>query len=81
MSRKFEQFLSAWSRCVSVYWKKDSAQATLSVHDALRSFSIRTFVAFKDNELNTEIIEQLLEAKLFKLRKYRLYFVIFRLNF
>lgn len=44
--------------------RKDSAQATLSVHDALRSFSIRTFVAFKDNDLNTEIIEQLLDAKL-----------------
>lgn len=44
--------------------RKDSAQATLSVHDALRSFSIRTFVAFKDNDLNTETIQQLLEAKL-----------------
>ncbi len=44
--------------------RKDSAQSTLSVHDALRSFSIRTFVAFKDNELNTETIEQLLESKL-----------------
>lgn len=44
--------------------RKDSAQATLSVHDALRSFSIRTFVAFKDNDLNTETIEQLLESKL-----------------
>jgi len=44
--------------------RKDSAQSTLSVHDALRSFSIRTFVAFKDNELNTEIVEKLLEAKL-----------------
>ncbi|MGB5435346.1 MAG: NADP-dependent glyceraldehyde-3-phosphate dehydrogenase [Maribacter sp.] len=44
--------------------RKDSAQSTLSVHDALRSFSIRTFVAFKDNGLNTEIIEKLLEAKL-----------------
>jgi len=44
--------------------RKDSAQATLSVHDALRSFSIRTFVAFKDNELNTDIVENLLEAKL-----------------
>ncbi len=43
--------------------RKDSAQSTLSVHDALRSFSIRTFVAFKDNELNTEVVEQLLEAK------------------
>jgi len=44
--------------------RKDSAQATLSVHDALRSFSIRTFVASKDNELNNEILENLLETKL-----------------
>ncbi|MCK0192138.1 NADP-dependent glyceraldehyde-3-phosphate dehydrogenase [Arenibacter sp. F20364] len=44
--------------------RKDSAQATLSVYDALRSFSIRTFVAFKDNDLNTETVEQLLESKL-----------------
>ena len=44
--------------------RKDSAQATLSVYDALRSFSIRTFVAFKDNDLNNEIVEQLLESRL-----------------
>ena len=44
--------------------RKDSAQSTLSVHDALRSFSIRTFVAFKDNELNNETVQQLLETKL-----------------
>ncbi|QLG46837.1 NADP-dependent glyceraldehyde-3-phosphate dehydrogenase [Costertonia aggregata] len=43
--------------------RKDSAQATLSVHDALRSFSIRTFLAFKDNDLNNETVEQLLDAK------------------
>lgn len=43
--------------------RKDSAQSTLSVHDALRSFSIRTFVAFKDNPLNTETVEKLLETK------------------
>ena len=43
--------------------RKDSAQATLSVHDALRSFSIRTFVAFKDNDINNDTVEQLLEAK------------------
>jgi glyceraldehyde-3-phosphate dehydrogenase (NADP+) len=43
--------------------RKDSAQSTLSVHDALRSFSIRTFVAFKDNELNNRTVEQLLAAK------------------
>jgi len=44
--------------------RKDSAQATLSVHDALRSFSIRTFVASKDNDLNNEILEKLLDMKL-----------------
>lgn len=44
--------------------RKDSAVATLSVHDALRSFSIRTFVAAKDTELNNEILEKLLETKL-----------------
>ena len=37
--------------------RKDSAVATLSVHDALRSFSIRTFVASKDNELNKDILK------------------------
>ncbi|HUH46090.1 MAG TPA: aldehyde dehydrogenase family protein, partial [Arenibacter sp.] len=44
--------------------RKDSAQSTLSVYDALRSFSVRTFVAFKDNELNTTVVEQLLESRL-----------------
>ena len=44
--------------------RKDSAQSTLSVHDALRSFSIRTFVASKDNALNNEILEKLLDSKL-----------------
>jgi glyceraldehyde-3-phosphate dehydrogenase (NADP+) len=44
--------------------RKDSAQSTLSVHDALRSFSIRTFVAFKDNDLNRETVKDLLESKL-----------------
>lgn len=43
--------------------RKDSAQSTLSVHDALRSFSIRTFVAFKDNPLNNATVEQLLDTK------------------
>ncbi len=43
--------------------RKDSAKATLSVHDALRSFSIRTFVAAKDNVTNTEILEDLLASK------------------
>ncbi|MFM1878987.1 MAG: glyceraldehyde 3-phosphate dehydrogenase, NADP-d ependent [Bacteroidota bacterium] len=43
--------------------RKDSAQSTLSVHDALRSFSVRTFIAFKDNPLNNATVEQLLDAK------------------
>ncbi len=44
--------------------RKDSAQSTLSVHDALRSFSIRTLLAFKDNEINKDTVNQLLETKL-----------------
>jgi len=43
--------------------RKDSAKATLSVHDALRSFSIRTFVASKDNKENIKILEELLQHK------------------
>lgn len=43
--------------------RKDSAVGTLSVHDALRSFSIRTFVATKDNNMNRDILEKLLETK------------------
>lgn len=43
--------------------RKDSAVGTLSVHDALRSFSIRTFVASKDNSYNNEILQQLLNSK------------------
>lgn len=42
--------------------RKDSAVSTLSVHDALRSFSIRTFVAFKDNENNNKTVEDLLRT-------------------
>ena len=43
--------------------RKDSAVSTLSVHDALRSFSIRTFIASKDNDYNNEILEDLLKSK------------------
>ena len=43
--------------------RKDSAVATLSVHDALRSFSIRTFVASKDNEYNNAILNELLQTR------------------
>ena len=42
--------------------RKDSAFSTLSVRDALRSFSIRTFVATKENEGNKAILKDLLES-------------------
>ncbi len=43
--------------------RKDSAVGTLSIHDALRSFSIRTFVASKDNDYNNAILQELLNSK------------------
>jgi glyceraldehyde-3-phosphate dehydrogenase (NADP+) len=42
--------------------RKNSAVGTLSVFDALRSFSIRTFVASKDNEYNNAILQELLNS-------------------
>ena len=42
--------------------RKNSAVGTLSVFDALRSFSIRTFVASKDNKYNNEILQELLNS-------------------
>lgn len=41
--------------------RKDSAEATLSVSDALRVFSIRTLCAAKENDLNKEIIRDILK--------------------
>lgn len=43
--------------------RKDSAVGTLSVFDALRSFSIRTFVACKDNDYNNAILQELLNSR------------------
>lgn len=43
--------------------RKDSALGTLSIHDALRSFSIRTFVASKENAYNNAILQELLNSK------------------
>ncbi len=37
--------------------RKDSAEGTLSVADALRAFSIRLLISTKDNELNKEIVQ------------------------
>ena len=42
--------------------RKNSAVGTLSVFAALRSFSIRTFVASKDNEHNNQILNNLLNS-------------------
>lgn len=44
--------------------RKDSAVSTLSVYDALRTFSIRTLVAFKSNPSNDKILDDLLESNL-----------------
>lgn len=43
--------------------RKDSAEGTLSVSDALRVFSIRTMVAFKDSEINQKISTEILEQR------------------
>lgn len=37
--------------------RKDSAEGTLSVHDALRSFSIRSMVATKQTPANTKLLD------------------------
>ena len=44
--------------------RKDSAEATLSVSDALRVFSIRTLVSTKENDTNKEIVRQILKEDL-----------------
>ena len=57
---------SACQRGPDVYpftGRKNSAVSTLSVYDALRSFSIRTFVAAKDNSYNNEILDALMDSK------------------
>ncbi len=43
--------------------RKDSAEGTLSVSDALRVFTIRTLVAFKGTDRNKEIITEILREK------------------
>jgi glyceraldehyde-3-phosphate dehydrogenase (NADP+) len=43
--------------------RKDSAEGTLSVTDALRVFSIRTMVASKDNELNRKLLTEILAKR------------------
>jgi glyceraldehyde-3-phosphate dehydrogenase (NADP+) len=43
--------------------RKDSAVGTLSVADALRSFSIRTLVAAKELEVNRQIIDRIVRER------------------
>ncbi|MEO8148986.1 MAG: NADP-dependent glyceraldehyde-3-phosphate dehydrogenase [Bacteroidia bacterium] len=43
--------------------RKDSAEGTLSVSDALRVFSIRTLVAAKNNDLNRKMISEIIEER------------------
>lgn len=43
--------------------RKDSAEGTLSVTDALRVFSIRTTVAFKESDLNKKIVTRIMEDR------------------
>ncbi len=43
--------------------RKDSAEGTLSVSDALRVFSIRTLVAVKQSSLNDKILAEILEER------------------
>ena len=57
---------SACQRGPDVYpftGRKDSAVSTLSVNDALRAFSIRTFLACKDNEINKSILRSMLQER------------------
>ena len=42
--------------------RKDSAEGTLSVEDAMRAFSIRTIVATKETEKNKEILNEIVEG-------------------
>ncbi|MEF3279692.1 MAG: NADP-dependent glyceraldehyde-3-phosphate dehydrogenase [Elusimicrobiota bacterium] len=43
--------------------RKDSAEGTLSVSDALRVFSIRSLFAFKDTDYNKKIVKKILKGR------------------
>lgn len=43
--------------------RKDSAEGTLSVSDALRVFSIRSLVAAKEGDTNEAIIRQIVQER------------------
>lgn len=43
--------------------RKNSAEGTLSVHDALRVFSIRTLVATRDTEANKTLVSEIIRNR------------------
>lgn len=43
--------------------RKDSAEGTLSVHDALRAFSIRSVIATKLNEANKTLVNEIIDSQ------------------
>lgn len=43
--------------------RKDSAEGTLSVSDALRVFTIRTLVAAKENQTNTQLVKSIVTER------------------
>jgi len=43
--------------------RKDSAEGTLSVSDALRVFSIRTLVAAKDSDANKQLLREIIRSR------------------
>ena len=47
---------------MSVAGRKDSAEGTLSVYDALHSFSIRTVVATKQTEANKHLLNGIVDG-------------------
>ena len=44
--------------------RKDSAEGTLSVHDALRCFSIRTVVAAQTDNAGKQLVENIVSGRL-----------------
>lgn len=43
--------------------RKNSAEGTMSVHDALRVFSIRTLVATRDTEANKTLVSEIIRNR------------------
>jgi len=52
-----------WRAVCAIVGRKDSDVSTVSVYDALRTFLIRTLVAFRDTEANDTILSDLLKSK------------------